>query len=68
MQTLHVDCWLKYSLLLVSFHWLCSFYSAFLINKWTQAVFCTLHIIDHIIYTSGEFPVQMTLFALNTHL
>lgn len=38
------------------------------INKQIKALFPTLQITDQTIYTSGEFPVQMILFALNTHL
>lgn len=39
------------------------FLQCFLKNKGIKALFLTLQIIDHIIYTSGEFPVQTTLFA-----
>lgn len=55
------------SQLVSSFIYCVVFPSFFLINKWLKAVISTMQKIYRVTSTSGEFHVQMTLFALNTH-
>lgn len=40
----------------------------FLINKEIKAAFTILKFIQQTIYTYGELPAKLILFALNTHL